>query len=118
MQHGGRSVLFPGCDRPPGWTQAHHFQEYTARQGPTSVDNCGLVCGYHHREFGKRGWRAEMIDGRPHWIPPAWIDPHQKPRLNTIHYPPNPARQPTQNGAAMASSEEFSLTTVTPRTSS
>ncbi len=77
----------PGCDRPPGWTQAHHFREFAAG-GATSVANTGLVCGHHHREFGRRGRTGSIIDGRPHWTPPRWIDPHQTPRRNTTHDPP------------------------------
>jgi hypothetical protein len=84
MQHGGRSVLFPGCDRPPAWTQAHHFTEW-AKGGPTSLDNCGLVCGFHHREFTRHGWLSVFLDGRPHWIPPTWLDPDQTPKRNTMH---------------------------------
>ena len=26
-----------------------------------------------------------MIDGRPHWIPPLWIDKTQTPRRNHAH---------------------------------
>jgi hypothetical protein len=80
-----RGCTFPGCDRPPAWTQAHHFREFTAEHGATSTDNCGLVCGHHHREFGRRGWKSVFRDGRPYWIPPAWIDPRQLPRRNTMH---------------------------------
>jgi hypothetical protein len=54
-----QGCTFPGCDCPPAWTQAHHFREFIADLGPTSIDNCGLVCGYHHREFRKRGWKGE-----------------------------------------------------------
>ena len=82
-----KGCTFPGCDRPPAWTQANHFVEFAAG-GSTSIDNCGLVCGYHHREFGRKGWRGEMINGRPHWIPPAWMDRERRPRRNTIHDPP------------------------------
>ena len=82
-----KGCTFPGCDRPPPWSQAHHFREWAAG-GPTSIGNCGLVCGFHHREFGRRGWLGIMVDGRPHWVPPAWIDPDQKPIRNTTHDPP------------------------------
>ena len=51
--------------------------------GPTNLDNLTLVCGYHHREFDKRGWRVVLHQGLPTWIPPAWIDPEQAPQRNT-----------------------------------
>ena len=53
--------------------------------GPTDLDNLTLVCGFHHREFAKRGWACRITDGVPHWIPPAWLDPQQTPRRNTAH---------------------------------
>ncbi len=77
---------FPGCDRPAGWCQAHHVTGWIDG-GPTDLDNLTLVCGFHHREFAKRGWSCAMLDGVPHWIPPAFLDPHQTPRRNTTHRP-------------------------------
>jgi len=32
------------------------------------------------------GWRVEMRDGVPWWTPPAWQDPDQRPRRNTVHH--------------------------------
>ena len=82
-----KGCTFPDCDRPPAWTQAHHFIAY-ADGGPTSLDNCGLLCGYHHREFAQHGWTGTIINGIPHWTPPHWLDPTQTPRRNTMHDPP------------------------------
>jgi hypothetical protein len=76
---------FPDCDRPPQWCQAHHFREWQAG-GLTSIDNMGLVCVFHHREFQNKGWQGEIINGIPHWIPPAAIDPTRTPRRNTRHH--------------------------------
>jgi hypothetical protein len=73
---------FPGCDHPPSWTETHHVREFQ-HGGSTSIDNLTLVCGYHHREHQKLGWTCAMIDGRPHWTPPPWIDRTRTPRLNT-----------------------------------
>ena len=75
---------FPSCDRPPAWTQAHHVIPWIDG-GPTDLDNLTLVCGFHHREFAKRGWACHITDGGPHWIPPAWLDPDRTPRRNTAH---------------------------------
>jgi hypothetical protein len=38
---------YPGCDRPPEWTDAHHIQHWIAG-GLTSLTNCVLLCRHHH----------------------------------------------------------------------
>jgi hypothetical protein len=75
---------FPGCDRPPEWTQAHHIVHW-ADGGATDLENLTLLCGFHHREFDRCGWAVTMTDGIPNWIPPPWIDPDRTPRRNTMH---------------------------------
>jgi Domain of unknown function (DUF222) len=40
----------PGCDRPPGWCQAHHQRWWARDHGETNVDNLELRCHRHHRE--------------------------------------------------------------------
>jgi len=81
-----KGCCFPGCDAPPGWTQVHHILPW-ALGGGTDLDNECLLCGHHHREHEKRGWRVIMKNGQPYWIPPPWIDPAQTPIRNTIHDP-------------------------------
>lgn len=73
-----------GCDAPAAWTQAHHVTDYRHTHR-TRVDDGALVCGANHRTFERMGFRSAMIDGVPHWIPPAWIDQAQLPRRNTLH---------------------------------
>jgi hypothetical protein len=51
---------FPGCDRPASWCDAHHIQ-FWADGGPTNMDNCALLCAYHHTVVHE-GW---MIYGNP-----------------------------------------------------
>jgi hypothetical protein len=75
---------FPGCDRPPEWTQAHHVVHW-ADGGATDLENLTLLCGFHHRAFDRCGWAVTMIDSIPNWIPPPWIDPDRTPRRNTMH---------------------------------
>ena len=79
-----RGCTFPACDRPAAWTQRHHVRAWQDG-GRTDLDNLALVCGYHHRSFEGQGWQCTMIDGRPWWIPPAWIDPRRRPIRNTHH---------------------------------
>jgi len=79
-----RGCSFPGCSVPPAWCEAHHVIEASAG-GATSVANGTLLCGMHHREFARLGYRCVMLDGIPHWIAPAWIDPSRTPTRNTAH---------------------------------
>jgi Domain of unknown function (DUF222) len=81
---GGCTV--PGCDRPPERCDVHHVISWLCG-GHTDLNNLCLVCGFHHRAFERGGWRCQMINGIPHWIPPAWLDPDQTPRRNTVHRP-------------------------------
>jgi hypothetical protein len=37
----------PGCDRAPGWCEAHHLRHW-AHGGSTSLDNLVLLCWRHH----------------------------------------------------------------------
>jgi NAD-specific glutamate dehydrogenase len=87
---------FPGCDTAPGWCEAHHIVPWQDSRR-TSVDNGTLVCGYHHREHERLGWRAELINGQVGWIPPKWLDKDQQLRFNTAHSPAglgSPGRPP------------------------
>ena len=85
-----RGCTFPGCDRPPAWTQRHHIQPWHP-SGRTEPGNLALVCGFHHRSFEALGWQCVMKDGRPHWIPPSWIDPERRPTRNRF-FEPMPVR--------------------------
>jgi hypothetical protein len=78
---------FPGCDRPPAWTEVHHVTEWITG-GPTDLDNMTLLCGHHHRTFEKAGWRVHIEDGVPWWTPPPFVDPTQAPIRNTVHHRP------------------------------
>ena len=77
-----KGCTFPGCTRPAAWTERHHIVEHR-HGGPTALDNLTLVCRYHHHAFERHGWQVTMRDGRPWWIPPATLDPEQRPRRNT-----------------------------------
>jgi Domain of unknown function (DUF222)/HNH endonuclease len=76
---------FPGCDRPPRWTTAHHIVHW-ADGGATSLDNAVLLCRHHHREIHRHDWQVRIAaDGLPEFIPPAWVDSEQRPRRNQYH---------------------------------
>jgi len=96
IRDGGCS--FPGCTAPASWCETHHVVPW-ACGGTTDLINLTLLCGYHHREFERRGWECLMMDGGPpasegvaggggvpHWRPPKWIEPDRTPRRNTAHH--------------------------------
>jgi hypothetical protein len=48
---------WPGCDRPPGWCQAHHIDEVTRDDGPTNLPNMVLLCSTHHTLVHQQHWQ-------------------------------------------------------------
>jgi hypothetical protein len=83
-----RGCTFPGCDRPPGWTDAHHVISWL-QHGKSAYENSCLLCRYHHTIVHKGDWTIEFAaDGIPEFIPPPWVDPEQKPQRNTTHHLP------------------------------
>jgi len=75
---------FPGCPAPPSRCQADHVTSWQ-HGGPTTVTNGQLLCPYHHQHHQQLGWTPVMINGLPHWTPPATIDPTRTPQRNTLH---------------------------------
>ena len=73
-----------GCDAPIAWTQAHHMTDYKITRR-TSVDDGALACTANHATFERMGWKSIMHNGKPHWVPPSWVDPEQRPRINHLH---------------------------------
>lgn len=74
---------FPGCGQPPEWCERHHIVAWIDG-GLTDLDNLTLLCRYHHHNFASRGWRCHISsDGLPEWRPPRWLDPEQRPLINS-----------------------------------
>ena len=63
-----RGCRFPGCDRPQGWTDAHHVVHW-AHGGDTALSNLVLLCRRHHR-LVHHGFGLEMANGRPRFFRP------------------------------------------------
>jgi hypothetical protein len=77
-----RGCVFPSCDRPAAWCDAHHLWHW-AEGGPTELENLALVCGRHHEAIHHGGWEIALAaDGRPELRPPPWRDPDRRPRRN------------------------------------
>jgi hypothetical protein len=70
---------FPGCERPPSWTEAHHIQHWGRDGGETNIANGILLCRHHHLLLHNNGWEITR-DGAEYWlVPPRDIDPDQTP---------------------------------------
>ncbi|WP_217423994.1 HNH endonuclease signature motif containing protein [Agromyces sp. Marseille-P2726] len=76
---------WPGCERPPSHTQAHHIRWWTRDRGPTDLENGILLCSHHHHRVHDDGWVITIRDGRSWFIPPVPLAPDQVAR------PGNPA---------------------------
>ena len=50
---------WPGCDRPPSWTEAHHTKHWARDHGPTNLDNGVLLCRHHHLLLHNNHWEIE-----------------------------------------------------------
>ncbi|MEJ2887951.1 HNH endonuclease signature motif containing protein [Actinomycetospora aeridis] len=74
-----QGCAFPGCTRRPRRCQAHHVR-FWGHGGPTEIDNLVLLCTHHHNQVHHAGWQVKMINRRPWFTPPPWIDPTQQPR--------------------------------------
>jgi hypothetical protein len=83
LRDGG--CAFPGCDRPPRWTQIHHITSWLDG-GATDRDNGVALCTHHHRVVHQGDWTVRLgTDRRPEFTPPAHIDPERRPRRNPYH---------------------------------
>lgn len=55
-----KGCVWPGCERPAPWTQAHHLVHWS-HGGPTELSNLALVCRRHHWMLHEAGW--QMVRG-------------------------------------------------------
>ncbi len=55
-----RHCRYPGCDRPPDWTEAHHIR-WVTHGGRTALDNLVLLCSRHHHLLHSPGWHAKLL---------------------------------------------------------
>jgi hypothetical protein len=71
---------FPGCRKPPSWTEAHHIDHWARDQGRTDIARGILLCRYHHMLIHNNSWEIKRDDeSRYLLIPPPGIDPDQIP---------------------------------------
>ncbi len=82
--------IFPGCDAPVGWCDAHHVTWWD-HDGPTDIANLALLCRYHHGVSHRRGWT--MTAAGDHWF--TWITPSG----DRLHSQRHRGRSPTAHPA-------------------
>jgi hypothetical protein len=63
-----RRCVWPGCDRPPEWTQGDHIEPWV-QGGGTDIENMRSLCGVHNRRL-TRGWRLERLPNRQYAVRP------------------------------------------------
>jgi hypothetical protein len=54
-----RHCRFRGCKRLVDWCEVHHIT-HRAHDGTDRVDNCVLLCAYHHHVLHRPGWSAHL----------------------------------------------------------
>ncbi len=67
--------LWPGCDRPPAYCEAHHADPWAAG-GRTDCDAGVLLCRFHHLTLHNNGWRITRDKKRGLFLlhPPPGMD--------------------------------------------
>lgn len=71
--------IWPGCDRPPWSTEAHHSDGWYADHGKTDIADGVLLCRFHHLLLHNNGWKISR-DGTQYYLkPPKTVDPSQTP---------------------------------------
>lgn len=71
--------VWPDCDRPPSWTEAHHINQWARDHGNTDLCDGVLLCRYHHMLLHNNHWEIERR-GSTYWlIPPPGASPGHVP---------------------------------------
>jgi hypothetical protein len=61
--------MWPGCDRPPSWTEAHHIRHWARDHGRTDLADGILLCRHHHLRLHNEHWEIARRAGR-YWLEP------------------------------------------------
>jgi hypothetical protein len=61
---------WPGCERPPSWTEAHHINHWARDGGRTDVADGVLLCRHHHLLVHNNHWEIERDGSALRLIPP------------------------------------------------
>lgn len=71
--------MFPGCDRPPSWTEAHHTKHWRRDRGGTDIADGILLCRHHHLLCHNNHWEIQRVDDGFVLIPPVDVHRDQVP---------------------------------------
>jgi hypothetical protein len=89
-----RGCTHPSCDKSALLSQAHHAVRDWADGGFTDINSLAIACGPHNRMVGDGPgqWLTYVVQNGPDagkiaWVPPEYIDPERKPRINRVHHP-------------------------------
>lgn len=92
-----RGCVFPGCEKPPQASHAHHIVPWWAG-GETALANLVLLCPHHHgivepgRDPTADRWQVRLrADSVAEVIPPLRVDPEQQPRRHARYLTRQPA---------------------------
>jgi hypothetical protein len=55
---------YPGCDRPPAWTEAHHIDWWAKDGGATDLERGTLLCARHHHWVHSEDIHIRRRDGQ------------------------------------------------------
>ncbi|NDL56322.1 HNH endonuclease signature motif containing protein [Phytoactinopolyspora mesophila] len=78
-----RGCVFPGCRRPPEWTEVHHLIPWI-QGGRTNIDEMALLCRKHHTLVHQGGWTIQILGpGQFRFINPNGNPASSKPPPST-----------------------------------
>jgi hypothetical protein len=77
----------PGDCLQGGVVDAPGADPYWELGGPTCLTNTVMVCRACHRLVHHAGWDIQLVDGRPEFYPPPWIDQERRARRRPPHLP-------------------------------
>ena len=64
-----KTCAWTECDRPLGWTQAHHI-DFWVEGGRTDLRRMIPLCHHHHRLVHEGGWQVVQTAQRLEFVPP------------------------------------------------
>lgn len=74
-EHG---CTYPGCDRPPAWTEAHHLDHWATHGGNTDLSRGTLLCARHHHHVHQHNIPGRLHHGHTQWhINGIWQTNHR-----------------------------------------
>ncbi|GAB3794656.1 hypothetical protein GCM10028798_01750 [Humibacter antri] len=71
--------VWPGCDRAPWSTEAHHIDAWAADHGRTDIADGVLLCRFHHLLLHNNGWKISRDNTQYLLMPPKSVDPARTP---------------------------------------